>query len=88
MFSKYLNLVDMKYKKVNRSNPNWSLKYKLFFIRITPSSEPSAHSSPPSLTQLFGIHVPMHFAFSGFVQPAALQSNSNDVHVLYTNRKE
>ena len=46
-----------------------------------PSSEPSAHSSPPSLTQLFGIHVPMHFSLSGFVQPAALQSNSDDVHV-------
>ena len=55
-----------------------------------PSSEPSAHSSPPSLTQLFGIHVPMHFSLSGFVQPAALQSNSDDVHVLYTatDRKE
>ena len=53
-----------------------------------PSSEPSAHSASPSLTQLFGIHVPMHFSLSGFVQPAALQSNSDDVHVLYTERKE
>ena len=53
-----------------------------------PSSEPSAHSASPSLTQLFGIHVPMHFLLSGLKQPAALQSNSDDVHVLYTERKE
>ena len=53
-----------------------------------PSSEPSAHSSLPLLTQNFGIHVPLHFILSGFVQPAALQSNSDDVHVLYTERKE
>jgi hypothetical protein len=77
MFSKYLNLVDMKYKKVNRSNPNWSLKYKLFFIRITPSSEPSAHSSFPLLTLCLGKHLP-HVHSSGLAHPATLQSKSDD----------
>ena len=52
-----------------------------FLVPIVPSSEPSAHSSSPSLAQLFGIHVPLQFLFCGFVQPAALQSNSDDVHV-------
>ena len=53
-----------------------------------PSSEPSAHCSSPLLAQLFGIHVPLHFSLSGFVQPAALQSNSDDLHVLVPDRKE
>ena len=66
------------YSKYSR---NGVYKTKQFFIPTVPSSEPSAHSSSPSLAQLFGIHVPLQFLFSGFVQPAALQSNSDDVHV-------
>ena len=61
------------------SNPNRdSIQGNLL---IAPSSDPSAHSSSPSLTQLFGMHVPLHFLLSGFVQPASLQSNSEDLHV-------
>ena len=53
----------------------------IVFIPIVPSSEPSAHSSSPSLTHSFGIHVPLQFTEPGFVQPAALQSNSDGLHV-------
>ena len=54
-------------------------------LLIAPSSDPSAHSSFPLLTQVFGIHglwfmvIGLHFLLSGFVQPASLQSNSDDL---------
>ena len=51
------------------------------YLLIAPSSDPSAHCFLSSLTQLFGIHVSSHFSSSGFVQPASLQSNSDDLHV-------
>jgi hypothetical protein len=52
----------------------------IVFLPIVPSSEPSAQSSSPSLTKFFAIHVPLQFSPSGFVQPAALQLNSDDLH--------
>ena len=68
-------------------NPYYNTK---IFIPITPSSDPSAHSSSPSLTQTFGIQEPLHFLLSGFVQPASSQSNSDDLHapVLVPDRNE
>ena len=72
-------------RDLSQATWTWYSRIKFYFIPIVPSSDPSAHSSFPLLTQLFGIQVSLHFSLSGFVQPASKQSNSDDLHVAEKN---